>query len=330
MSVLAFAERRGGALRQVALETVTAGRRLADELGTELTAVLLGPGSIAGEAEKLARYGADDVLLGSSDSFSEYTPEGYTDALVKAIEERGPRAIVFPASALGKDLAPRVAARLGLGLATEATEIAVEDGRVVVVRPAYAGKVFMKVGFRTEPAMLSVRPRAYAAAENPREARVEELNLEIDPTRLRTKVRTAAGEKKERPDVAEAEIIVSGGRGMQGPENWRLLEELADALGPGAALGASRAVVDAGWRPHDEQVGQTGKVVSPPLYFAIGISGAIQHLAGMRTARCIVAVNKDREAPIFKIADYGIVGDLFEVIPRLTDEIRKIRTEDWR
>ncbi len=328
MSVLAFAESRGGALRQVALEAVTAGRTLADDLGAEAVALAVGPDSIADEAARLARYGADRVLVAADDALAEYTPEGYADAVVRAIEDVAPRAVIFPASALGKDLAPRVAARLRLGLATDATEVTAEDGRVVAVRPAYAGKVFLKVGFLTQPAMVSVRPRAYTATERPREAQVERLEVQIDPARLRTRVRAAEGKEQDRPDVAEAEIIVSGGRGMQGPENWKMLEELADALGPGTALGASRAVVDAGWRPHDEQVGQTGKVVSPPLYFAIGISGAIQHLAGMRTAGCIVAVNKDPEAPIFKIADYGIVGDLFEVVPRLTEEIRKLRAKD--
>jgi len=327
MSVLAFAEQRGGALRQAAVEAVTAGRMLADALDVELTAVLLGPPTISGEAGKLGRYGADRVLLGSSDLFAEYVPEEYSEAVVAAVRESESKAVVVSASALGKDLAPRVAARLKAGLASDATEIGVEDGRVIAVRPAYGGKVFLKVAFKSEPAVLGVRPRAYMAEEAPRDARVEELSTKPDPAQLRTKVRMAAGEKKERPDVAEAEIVVAGGRGLQESEHWTLLEDLADALGPATALGASRAVVDAGWRPHDEQVGQTGKVVSPPLYFAVGISGAIQHLAGMRTAKCIVAINKDPEAPIFKTADYGIVGDLFEVVPRLTEEIQKLRSE---
>ncbi len=326
--VLAFAEQRSGAVRQAALETATAGRALADTLGVELTAVLLGPPSISGQAETLGRYGVDRVLLGSSDAFDEYLPEAYADGVVAAVHECRAKAVVFPASALGKDLAPRVAAALEAGLASDVTEIGVEDGRVVAVRPAYGGRVFLKVGFKSDPAVLSVRSRAYMAVEAPHDSRVEELAVTVDPARLRTGVRMAAGEKKERPDVAEAEIVVAGGRGVQGAEHWSLLEDLADALGPATALGASRAVVDAGWRPHDEQVGQTGKVVSPPLYFAIGISGAIQHLAGMRTAKCIVAVNKDADAPIFKVADYGIVGDLFEVLPRLTEEIRKLRSEE--
>jgi electron transfer flavoprotein alpha subunit len=327
MNVLAFAEQRGGTLRQVALETMTAGRALADGLGIELLAVLLGPPRLADEAKRLGRYGADRVLLGTADTLGEYAPEAYTELLASAVQEHAAKALILPASAQGKDLAPRVAARLEAGLASDVTELAVEDSRVVAVRPVYGGKLLARVGFTMDPALLTVRARAYTAAENPRPGEVEGMTPEVDPEGLRTRVRLAAAEKKERPDVAEAEIIVAGGRGMQGPENWKLLEELADALGPGAALGASRAVVDAGWRPHAEQVGQTGKVVAPPLYFAIGISGAIQHLAGMRTARCIVAVNKDAEAPILKVADYGIVGDLFEVVPRLAEEIRKLRSE---
>jgi electron transfer flavoprotein alpha subunit len=297
---------------------------LADALGVELIAVLLGPPALAAETGKLGSYGADRVLTGFSDAFAEYSPEAYTELVAKAAQENGAKAVLFAASAQGKDLAPRAAARLEAGLASDVTEVGVADGRVVAVRPAYAGKVFMRVGFTAEPAMLSVRPRAYKAAEAPREARVDELDVGGE-TAARAKVRAAEGEAKERPDVAEAEIVVAGGRGLGTPENWKLLEELADALGGGAGLGASRAVVDAGWRPHGEQVGQTGKVVAPPLYFAFGISGAIQHLAGMQTAGCIVAVNKDAEAPIFKVADYGIVGDVLEVLPRLIDEIKKLR-----
>ncbi|UCC71050.1 MAG: electron transfer flavoprotein subunit alpha/FixB family protein [Gemmatimonadota bacterium] len=326
MSVLAFAEQRAGAVRDAALETLTVGRQLADALGVELVAVLVGPPGLAVEAGKLGSYGADRVLTGLADAFAEYSPEGYTELVAKAAREKAAKAVVFAASAQGKDLAPRVAARLKAGLASDVTQVGIEDGRVVAVRPAYAGKVFLRLAFKSAPAMLSVRPRAYKAAEAPRDAQVEELTVDAGAA-ARTKVQTAAEEKRERPDVAEAEIIVAGGRGLGGPESWKLLEGLADALGPGAGLGASRAVVDAGWRPHSEQVGQTGKVVAPPLYFAIGVSGAIQHLAGMQTAGCIVAVNKDAEAPIFKIADYGVVGDLFEIVPRLTEEIRKARSQ---
>lgn len=328
MSVIAITEQRGGVLHQTSFETLTAGRAVADAWGVDLVAVLLGPPGIGDGAKKLATYGADRILVGTSESFSEYAPESLTTVLAKVIREREAQAVLAPASAQGKDLMPRLAARLGVGLASDVTEIGVEDGRLVVVRPTYAGKVFVKLGFKSEPALLSVRPRAYSAVEDPRSGDVEELAVEVDAAQQPMSVKTAASQRKERPDVTEAEIIVAGGRGMQGPEKWTILEELADALGPQTALGASRAVVDAGWRPHDEQVGQTGKVVAPPLYIAIGISGAIQHLAGMQTAKCIVAVNRDAEAPIFKVADYGIVGDLFEVVPRLTEEIRRLRSED--
>jgi electron transfer flavoprotein alpha subunit len=327
MSVLVFAEQRGGELRKAALEAVTAGRQLADAMGSDLAAIVLGPPGIVDVADALARHGADVVLVAASDAYSSYSPEGFTDVLGKVIESRSPKLVLFTASALGKDLAPRVAAQMKAGLASDATEINVEDGRPVAVRPIYGGKLLIQVGFKGEPAIVSLRPRSYSAAENPRDAQVEELVPDLDPARQRTTVEVEAGVQKERPDVAEAEAIVAGGRGLGGPEGWQMLEELADVLGPNTGLGASRAVVDAGWRPHSEQVGQTGKVVSPPLYFAIGISGAIQHLAGMRTAGCIVAVNKDPEAPIFKVADYGIVGDVAEVVPRLTEEIRKLRSE---
>jgi len=326
MSVLAFAEHRSGTLRATALEIVTAARRVADALGTDVAAVMTGPPALAEEADKLAGHGADRVLFAGDSAYEVYAPEAYVAAVVAAIEEESPQVVIFPASAQGKELAPRVAARIEAGLATEVTELSVEDGRLTAVRPVYAGKAYMKVGFTGEPALVSVRPRTYQPQEAPRDLNLIELTVDVGESR--TRVKSAAGEEKERPDVSESEIVVSGGRGMQGPENWKLLEELADALGPGTGLGASRAVVDSGWRPHAEQVGQTGKVVSPPLYIAVGISGAIQHQAGMKTAKCIVAINKDPEAPIFKLADYGIVGDLFEIVPRLTEEIRQLRSEE--
>jgi electron transfer flavoprotein alpha subunit len=208
-------------------------------------------------------------------------------------------------------------------LATEAIELSVEDGRIVAVRPQYAGKALARVAFDASPALASVRPNVFLAEEAPGAGEIREL--EVSPEPARHDFRPVETGEQEKLDVSEASVVVSGGRGMGGPENWHLLEELADALGDGVALGASRAVVDAGWRPHEEQVGQTGKVVTPNLYFAIGISGAIQHLAGMRTSKVIVAVNKDPEAPIFDVADYGITGDLFEVVPRLTEEIRQLK-----
>ncbi|CAN5348405.1 electron transfer flavoprotein subunit alpha/FixB family protein [soil metagenome] len=322
--IFAFAEARDGELRKTAHEVVTAARQLADELGGEVHAVLLGGPGIAEQAGKLGRYGADRVSVGASDAFAHYSAEGFTAVVSDFLRERGCRVAIFPASSLGKDLAPRVAARLEVGYANECTGLEVDDGQVVATRPEYAGKALARVGFPDQPALLSIRPNVFTPVEDPHEAEIETLDLAMDAADFGAvvrEIREAAGAKL---DVTEAPVIVSGGRGMRDPENFKLLEELAEAFGGRAAVGASRAVVDAGWRPHAEQVGQTGKTVSPTLYFAIGISGAIQHLAGMRTSRYIVAINKDPEAPIFKIADYGIVGDLFEIVPRLTEEVRKL------
>lgn len=321
--VLAVAELRDGALRPVAKETVSAGRTLAEALGGRLDVVALGPPGSAESAKALAGLGADRILVAEDPSWSEYAP----DAAVRAIERTAAAgaygAIVFGASAQGKDLSARAAAKLGRSLAAEVTEIAVEDGRVLVTRPVYAGKAYGRFAFRGAPALLSIRPNVFPVVE--RSGAGEVVPLSVDATEPRTRVLRIERGERERLDVREAGTVVAGGRGLQGPENWSLLEDLADALGADATLGASRAVVDAGWRSHSEQVGQTGKVVSPNLYFAIGISGAIQHLAGMRTAKVIVAVNRDPEAPIFGVANYGIVGDVFEVVPRLTEEIRALR-----
>jgi electron transfer flavoprotein alpha subunit len=321
--VIAYAETRDGALRPVARETVSAARSLADELGGEVVAVTLGGPGSAEAARELAGYGADRILTAEHASFANYAPDAAVQA-IESISEAAPAAVVvFPASARGKDLSARVAGRLDRSLASEVTELGVEDGSVVVTRPVYAGKAYAKLRFRSTPALISIRPNVFPVVQRQGDGVVE--TLAVEPAVGRTQVTGLEGGARERLDVREADVVVAGGRGLQGPENWEMLDALVDALGPQATLGASRAVVDAGWRPHGEQVGQTGKVVSPSLYFAIGISGAIQHLAGMQTANVIVAVNKDPEAPIFGVANYGIVGDAFEVVPRLTEEIRTLR-----
>jgi electron transfer flavoprotein alpha subunit len=322
--IFAFVETRDGEVRKVSQEVVTAARRLADGIGGEVCAVALGGAGIRGGAADLGRFGADEVFVGESEALARYSPEGYTVIVSRFLKDHGCSAAVFPATSMGKDLAPRVAARLGVGYASECTGLEVEEGRVVALRPRYAGRVFARESFDGQPAVVSVRANVFSPTESPRAGTVQELDVSMagaDFGAVVKEIRASAGAKL---DVAEAPIVVSGGRGLRDPENFRMLEELAGALG-NAALGASRAVVDAGWRPHAEQVGQTGKTVAPTLYFAIGISGAIQHLAGMRTSKYIVAINKDPEAPIFKVADYGIVGDLFEIVPRLTEEIRKLR-----
>ncbi len=322
--IFAFAEARDGELRKVAQEVVTAARTLADALGTEVHAVLLGGEGTGAAAGELARFGADRVFVGETAAFDKYSPEGFTTVIAGFIKEHGCDAALFPATSLGRDLAPRVAARLGVDYQSEVTGISAEGGQVTVTRPLYAGKLNQKVTVADRPAVLSLRPNTFTPRENARGGEVQKLDVSLDGADFGAvvkEIRAAAGGAL---DVAEAPVIVSGGRGMGNPENFKLLEELAAAFNGKAAVGASRAVVDAGWRPHAEQVGQTGKTVAPTLYFAVGISGAIQHLAGMRSSRYIVAINKDPEAPIFKVADYGIVGDLFEILPRLTEEVRKV------
>ncbi len=322
--IFAFAETRDGEIRKVAHEVVTAARTLADALGTEVHAVLLGGPGTAAAAADLGRHGADRVFVGESDAFAHYSAEGFTTVIAGFIQEHGCDAALFPASSLGRDVAPRVAARLGVGYANDCVALEVQDGQIVATRPEYSGKLVTQVAATGKPAVLSLRANVFLPVENAKAGEVQTLDMSVNQADFGAVVREIRAGAAEKMDVGEAPIIVSGGRGLGSPENFKLLEDLADAFGGKCAVGASRAVVDAGWRPHSEQVGQTGKTVSPTLYIAVGISGAIQHLAGMRTSRYIVAINKDPEAPIFKIADYGIVGDLHQILPRMTEEVRKM------
>ena len=319
--VLAVLEQRDGALRKVSHEVVTGARRLADALGGEVHAIVLGAGAVSG-ADAAGRFGADKVITATNAGFGQYAPEGYARAVAERAKSGGYGAVVLAASAQGKDLAPRVAAKLGAPLAADVTDLAVDGGSVVVTRPVFAGKALLKVKVTAAPAVVSLRPNVFTPVERSKAGTAETIAIAGNAGRVVVKgIKAAAGGAL---DVAEAPIVVSGGRGLKEPANFKLLEELAQAFGGKAAVGASRAVVDAGWRPHGDQVGQTGKTVSPSLYIAVGISGAIQHLAGMRTAKVIVAINKDKDAPIFKVADYGIVGDLFEIVPKLTEDIRRL------
>ena len=317
--VLAVADSKHGVVAGVSRETVTVVRTLADSLGGSVDVAVSGaPGG------DLGSWGADRVFQFDPGGDAPVGQDPFAAALADHIRAGGYAAVVFAATATGRDLAPRVAARLGVSLLTDCTEVEIVDGGIVVTRPVFAGKALARVRSLTTPALLSIRPNVFPPRKAPREAHVEVLaNAPETPGGYRV-----AGFEASRGaalDVSEATIVVSGGRGMKGPENWHLLADLRDAIGETAALGASRAVVDAGWRPHAEQVGQTGKTVTPKLYFAIAISGAIQHLAGMRTSGVIVAVNRDTDAPIFGVADYGIVGDAFEVVPKLAEAIRKLR-----
>ena len=318
--VLAVAESKRGVLVGVSREVVTVARTLADCLGGSVA--VAAAGASAGE---LGTYGADRVIDFESSRPGSGQVDVWAAVLADHIRSERYRAVVFAATATGRDLAPRVAAKLGTPLLTDVTGVEVDDGDIVATRPVFAGKALARVRAKGAPSLLSVRPNVFSPHASPRDAAVETLATDSDGVAGGYRVKGFAASEGVAIDVSEAAIIVSGGRGMKGPENWHLLEDLRDSLGETAALGASRAVVDAGWRPHAEQVGQTGKTVTPKLYLAIAISGAIQHLAGMRTSGVIVAVNRDADAPIFGVADYGVVGDAFEVVPRLAEALRDLR-----
>jgi len=324
VSILVFIEQRAGQVRSVSREALGEATRLSKDLGGPVFGVC--PAASDPGLAALGEAGAEKVLLATHEHFANYDGAGYARAVAAAAEAVKPAAIVFPASAMGRDLAPRVAARLGVGLAADCTALSAQGGKLQASRPVYAGKAVQTVSFPRTPAIVSLRPKVFATASTPgKSAAVEPLKFELDASAPRAEVKRVVASAGAKLDLTESDIIVSGGRGLKGPEHFKVIEELAEALG--ATVGASRAVVDAGWRPHADQVGQTGKTVSPKLYVAVGISGAIQHLAGMSSSRCIVAINKDPEAPIFKIADYGLVGDLFEVVPALTEVVKKMNAQ---
>ena len=317
MTTLAVLEQRDGALRKISFEVVTGAQRL----GQPVEAVVCGAGVVQG-VDQVAKFGADKIVTLTNPAFARYAPEACAQALAERAKQGGYRAIVFAASATGKDLAPRVAAKLGVAVAGDLTDLNADGNGLIVTRPVYAGKALLRVKVASQPAVLSLRPNVFTPVERPKAGTSQTVAVNVGPGRVT--VREIKAAPAGTLDVAEAQVIISGGRGLKEPANFKVLEELAHAFGGRAAVGASRAVVDAGWRAHADQVGQTGKTVSPSLYIAVGISGAIQHLAGMRTSKVIVAINKDKDAPIFKVADYGVVGDLFEIVPKLTEEIRKL------
>ena len=323
-NILAFAESRNGELRKVALEAVTAARKLADNTGGEVHALLIGAPGIASKAEQLAKFGADVVLVTESDAFAKYNPEGASQIAADRLKEGGYRAAIFATSAEGRDLAPRVAGKVGAGIVTDVIEVKLDGDKLTVKHPMNIGKLIATVSIEGSPAIVSLRPNTYSPAENSKAGRVENVAPSGDPASSRVVVKELVTGERGKLDLAEAPVIVAGGRGLKAAENFKLVEDLADAFG-NAAVGATRAVTDDGWRPHADQIGQTGRLVSPQLYVAVGISGAVQHLAGMRTSKTIVAINKDKDAPIFKIADYGIVGDVFEIVPVLTEAVREAR-----
>jgi electron transfer flavoprotein alpha subunit len=314
--ILVFAEQRDNEIKKIAFENLTLARILAEKLNHEIITVIIGD-QVKKTAAELGRYGAAEVLVCENPSLARYQPEGYANVLAEAAKESGAAIILMGATLMGKDLAPRLAVRLGAALATDCIAVEPAEGDLKIVRPMYAGKVRATIRLKSEIKILTIRPNVIMTDEDPKQADLKDFTA--DPGEIKTHVEEVISGSKDKLDVTEADIIVSGGRGLKDPENFHLISDLAKKLG--AAQGASRAVVDAGWRPYEEQVGQTGKTVSPSLYIAVGISGAIQHLAGMSSSKCIVAINKDPEAPIFKVADYGIVGDLFEVVPKMIENL---------
>lgn len=330
-----YAEPKDGQFRKATGEILSRCREMANASRQEVWAVVLGACS-AGAAESLAPFGPDVVLHADGPGLETYSSQGYAWALSALVEKYRPGMLLFSHTPLARDLAPRVAERVGAGLHCDCTGMSWEEaagaagagtaGGVAVVfrRPLYGGKLYARAASRPGfPVLATIRPNTLGVASvTPSSPRREELALEVPAGAVTTVVRETIHQVAGRVSLQEAEIVVSGGRGVGGPEGFRVIEELADALG--AAVGASRAAVDAGWISYEHQVGQTGKAVSPNLYIACGISGAIQHLAGMGSSRCIVAVNKDPDAYIFKMADYGIVGDLFQVVPALTREVQHL------
>ena len=318
MNILVFAEQRDLKFKKSAFETVYAARGIAATLDAEVTALVIGNGIQAGAAE-LGLYGASRVIAVDDPSLQAHSNTAYAKVIAAVATREGAQMVFLSASQMGKDLAPRIAVKLGAGLASDCVALKVENGDVIATRPVYAGKAVVDVRVKTDVKVFTLRPNVFTATPGTGTVNVTPMTVPLDPADFASTVKelhVATG----RPDVTEADIIVSGGRGMKGPEHFPLIEGLADVLGAG--VGASRAVVDAGWRPHDEQVGQTGKTVAPTLYIACGISGAVQHLAGMSSSKYIVAINKDKDAPIFQVADYGIVGDLFDILPELTTQLK--------
>jgi electron transfer flavoprotein alpha subunit len=320
MKILAFAEQREGKFKKSAFEVVQTAKRMGDQLGAELVSLVVGDG-IDRIAPELGMYGAGHILGVQEPRLRLYSTTAYVKVIAEVFRQAGADILILPASQMGKDLAARLAARLDAGCCVDCIALNVEGGEIIATRPVYAGKALIDVKIESPRKIFTLRPNVFTASPlNGNAPSVEFVTIPLSDEDFAVRV-TGVKIAEGRPDVTEASIIVSGGRGMKGPENFHLIEKLADVLG--AAVGASRAVVDAGWRPHDEQVGQTGKTVSPTLYIACGISGAVQHLAGMSSSKYIVAINKDKDAPIFQIADYGIVGDVLEILPALTEELKQ-------
>jgi electron transfer flavoprotein alpha subunit len=316
--VLVLGEVRQGELRQVSFEAIAAAKQMAS--GGEVVGLLLGNESTS-LAAKMIQYGADRVLVAEHPQLKDYTPDGYTQAIMQVLEAEKPEGLILGHTSIGKDISPRIAAKLNAGLISDAVALERDGEEFVFTRPIYSGKAFEKKVIKDGIIFATIRPNNIDSLEKDesRTGEVSSINVEIKD--LRTIVKEIVRKTTGGVDLSEAKVIVSGGRGVKNQEGFKILQELADSLG--GAVGASRGACDAGYSDYSLQIGQTGKVVTPDLYIACGISGAIQHVAGMSNSKVIVAINKDPEASIFNVADYGIVGDLFEVVPMLTEEFKK-------
>jgi electron transfer flavoprotein alpha subunit len=315
--VFVITEQRDNAFRKVSFEAVSEGRRIADGLGAEMTAVIIGSG-IEDLAAEIEKYGPDKILVADDAALADYTTDAYTNVIADLVQSVDPAVIILGASVQGKDLSARLAARLDAGLAMDCTAIKLDNGNLTYTRPMFGGKIFADVEIDGALQIVAIRPNVMDITEAAKECATEKPAIQVGE--IKTTVSEKSLDTGDKIELTEADIVVSGGRGTSG--DFGVIDQLADALG--GAVGASRSAVDEGWREHSDQVGQTGKVVSPGLYIACGISGAIQHLAGMSTSKFIVAINKDPEAPIFSKADLGIVGDLKEIVPAITEEVKKI------
>ncbi|MEO8664798.1 MAG: electron transfer flavoprotein subunit alpha/FixB family protein [Ignavibacteria bacterium] len=330
--ILAFIESKDGKFKNSALEVITEAHKIADDSNSELIVFTIGS-DLDSEIQSLSNYGAKKLLVADLSEINtknsvtdfKYSPPAFAKAISEIAKTQGANIILMSATSLGKDLAGRIAVRTDSSIFNDCIDIKIFDGNIVATRPVYAGKSLIDIKAASDRIVLTLRPNVFKPHKtengNIEMEKVDVNSLSLNPEDFSSVVKEIVV-SNEKLDVAEADRIVSGGRGLRGPENFHLIEDLASSIG--GATGASRAVVDAGWRPHSEQVGQTGKTVTPSLYIACGISGAIQHLAGMSSSKCIVAINKDKDAPIFQIANYGIVGDVFEIIPALTQEFKKV------
>jgi electron transfer flavoprotein alpha subunit len=327
MEIVAFVEVRDGVARKSSLEAVSEARKRADQNGWKVAVLVVGS-PLEEAVARVAGYKPDKILKAGDPMFAGYSSQAYSAALAEAVRQENARTVLISATTMGKEVAARTAARFQTSVLADVVAMERVGSAWKVRRPVYSGKAYAEVQSRGDsPVFITLRPNVFSASTPDPEAKPEivSLNVPIQAQDIKERVVETHKSKSETVELTEAEIVVSGGRGLKGPENFHLVSDLAKALG--GAMGASRAVVDAGWIDHQFQVGQTGKVVSPVLYIACGISGAIQHLAGMSSSKYIVAINKDPEAPIFKLSDYGIVGDVFQILPLLTEEVKKLKSE---